>query len=73
MPETRSVGVPKRPRPDGARVAFGPRVVLTKEEAFGACQALADAGRALVRSGGSVEADSLCSLLVLLEERLSTG
>ena len=27
-------------------VRFGTRVVLTKEEAFGACQALADAGEA---------------------------
>jgi hypothetical protein len=45
-------------------------VVLSKEEAFGACQALADAGRILVRSGGHVEADSLGSLFDLLEERL---
>ncbi len=52
---------------------FGPQVVLTKEEAFGACQALADAGRLLVRSGGAVEADTLCSLFVLLEERLMAG
>jgi len=53
-------------------VHFGPRVVLTKEEAFGACQALADAGRVLVRSGGSAEADLLCSLFNLIEERLVT-
>jgi len=73
--EARAVGTSDRRRPgaDGARVAFGPRVVLTKEEAFGACQALADAGRVLVRSGGSSEADTLCSLFVLLEDRLSTG
>ena len=51
-------------------VRFGSRVVLSKEEAFGACQALADAGRILVRSGGRVEADSLGSLFDLLEERL---
>jgi len=60
--------------PDGRRptvpVQFGVRVVLTKEEAFGACQALADAGRLLVRSGGHEEADSLGSLFDLLEERL---
>ena len=49
---------------------FGVRVVLSKEEAFGACQALADAGRLLVRSGGLEEADSLGSLFELLEERL---
>jgi hypothetical protein len=53
-------------------VQFGSRVVLTKEEAFGACQALADAGRVLVRSGGSVEADLLCSLFTLIEDRLVT-
>jgi hypothetical protein len=53
-------------------VHFGPEVVLTKEEAFGACQALADAGRVLVRSGGSAEADLLCSLFSLIEERLVT-
>ncbi len=47
--------------------------MLTKEEAFGACQALADAGRVLVRSGGAVEADSLWSLFALLEERLVTA
>ena len=60
MPERR------RPRP----VHFGVRVVLSKEEAFGACQALADAGRLLVRAGGHEEADSLGSLFELLEERL---
>ena len=51
-------------------VRFGTRVVLTKEEAFGACQALADAGAALVRTGGTAEADVLGSLFALLEERL---
>jgi hypothetical protein len=56
--------------PAGSPVRFGPQVVLTKEEVFGACQALADAGRALVRSGGDAEADTLCSLFALLEERL---
>ena len=75
MHETGSVGAGTRPGPatGGATVTFGPSVVLTKEEAFSACQALADAGRVLVRSGGSVEADTLCSLFVLLEERLSTA
>ncbi|HVC66485.1 MAG TPA: hypothetical protein VND44_02735 [Acidimicrobiales bacterium] len=52
---------------------FGTEVVLTKEEVFGACQALADAGRVLVRSGGAAEADTLGSLFALLEERLATG
>jgi len=59
------------PDPRGlAPVHFGLRVVLTKEEAFGACQALADAGRELVRSGRTAEADTLCSLFSLLEERM---
>jgi hypothetical protein len=60
--------VPDR-RPAGP-VLFGTRVVLSKEEAFTACQALADAGRMLVRSGGLDEADSLGTLFDLLEERL---
>jgi len=60
--------VPDR-RPAGP-VRFGARVILSKEEAFTACQALADAGRMLVRSGGLDEADSLGTLFDLLEERL---
>jgi len=60
--------VPDR-RPAGP-VHFGVRVILSKEEAFTACQALADAGRMLVRSGGLDEADSLGTLFDLLEERL---
>jgi hypothetical protein len=51
-------------------VHFGVHVILSKEEAFTACQALADAGRILVRSGGLDEADSLGTLFDLLEERL---
>ena len=58
--------------PPIAPVHFCPSVVLSKEEAFSACQALADAGRVLVRTGGTDEADSLGSLFVLLEERLVT-
>ncbi len=54
-------------------VHFGARVVLSKEETFEACQALADAGRVLVRSGGLAEADTLGSLFELLEERLVAG
>ena len=73
--ESRHVVAPdaRRTAPVGRAVCFVPQVVLSKDEAFGACQALADAGRGLVRSGGSVEADSLCSLFVLLEERLVSG
>jgi len=44
--------------------------LLTKEEAFAACQVLADAGRVLVRSGAGAEADTLCALFALFEERL---
>ena len=54
-------------------VHFGVRVVLSKQEAFEACQALADAGRVLVRSGGIAEADTLGTLFELLEERLVSG
>ena len=53
-------------------VRFEAQVVLTKEEAFGACQALADAGRVLVRSGEPAQSDLLCSLFALIEERLVT-
>ena len=70
-------GRPSGPRPRrpaaGAAVRFGTEVVLTKEEAFGACQALADAGGVLVRSGRAAEADTLGSLFALLEERLTSG
>jgi len=59
-----------RVRRTPAPVHFGVRVFLSKEEAFGACQTLADAGRVLVRSGSAEEADSLGSLFDLLEERL---
>jgi len=55
------------------RVRFAPGAVLSKDEVFGACQTLADAGRVLVRSGDGAEADGLCSLFVLLEERLVAG
>jgi hypothetical protein len=48
-------------------------VILSKAETFEACQALADAGRVLVRTGGFEEADTLGSLFELLEERLVTG
>jgi hypothetical protein len=57
----------------GGAVRFAPEVVLSKEEVFGACQALADAGRLLVRSGGAAEADVLCALFTLLEDRLVAG
>jgi len=57
----------------GRPVHFGGHVILSKAETFEACQALADAGRVLVRTGGFEEADTLGSLFELLEERLVTG
>jgi len=54
-------------------VRFSPTVVLTKAEAFDACQALADAGGRLVRVGATDEADALAGLFGLLERRLTDG
>ena len=63
--------------PDAARPAtparFEPSVGLTKREAFGACQALADADRWLIRAGRTAEADALGDLFELLEDRLTAG
>ncbi len=68
------VGPPVDGRPvHGRPVHFGGHVILSKAETFEACQALADAGRVLVRTGGFEEADTLGSLFELLEERLVTG
>jgi hypothetical protein len=53
------------------RVSFGSDVVLSKGEVFGACQALADADRALLRAGRTDEAGALGALFELLEQRLS--
>jgi hypothetical protein len=62
-------------RPPVARaagpVSFGTTVLLTKAEVFGACQALADADRALLRVGRAPEAAALGDLFELLEQRLS--
>jgi hypothetical protein len=58
------------PTPD--RIRFAPSVLLSKAEAFGACQALADADRALLRSGGTSEATALGDLFELLEQRLAS-
>jgi len=63
--------------PDGARPTTPARfellVGLTKREAFGACQALADADRWLIRAGRTAEADALGDLFELLEDRLTAG
>jgi len=57
--------------PTSRRVSFGSQVLLSKGEVFGACQALADADRALLRAGRTGEADALGDLFELLEQRLS--
>jgi len=56
----------------GDRVRFAPSVSLTKAEAFGACQALADADRVLLKSGRTSEATALGDLFELLEQRLAS-
>ena len=63
----------RHPEGQSRPVRFGRGVILSKQETFEACQALADAGRALVRSGGLEEADTLGTLFELLEERLVAG
>ena len=52
-------------------VRFQDSVSLSKGEVFGACQALADADRLLVRTGGRSEASALGDLFELLESRLT--
>ena len=51
-------------------VRFQDSVVLSKGEVFGACQALADADRLLLKGGGRREASALGDLFDLLEARL---
>ena len=54
----------------GERVSFSPAVVLTKREAFDACEACAEAERALLRIGRAAEAGRLAALFELIEARL---
>ncbi len=54
------------------RIRFAPSVSLSKAEAFGACQALADADRVLLKSGLIAEATALGDLFELLEQRLAS-
>jgi len=58
-------------RVDIAPLGFARSVQLTKTEVFGACQALADADRALLRTGRTHEAKALGDLFELLEQRLA--
>ena len=62
---------PGRPAPPARPLAFGTTVLLSKAEVFGACQALADADRLLLRCGASQEAAALGDLFELLEHRLA--
>jgi hypothetical protein len=57
--------------PGAEPIRFEDSVVLSKGEVFGACQALADADRLLLRGGAKSEASALGDLFELLEARLS--
>jgi len=54
----------------GEQVSFSTAVVLTKREAFEACEACAEAERALLRMGRAAEAGRLAALFELIEGRL---
>ncbi len=66
--EGESAGATTRP---GRPTPFRPCVWLTKQEAFDACQALADADRVLVAAGTIYEARVLGDLFELLEDRMT--
>jgi len=53
-----------------AQVSFSTAVVLTKREAFEACEACAEAERALLRTGRAAEAGRVAALFELIEGRL---
>ncbi len=53
-----------------AAVRFAPAIVLTKREAFDACEVCADAERTLLRVGRSADAARLAALFELFESRL---
>jgi hypothetical protein len=67
-PAGAAVGEAPPAGPDAVR--FQDSVVLSKGEVFGACQALADADRLLLKGGGKSEASALGDLFDLLEARL---
>jgi len=60
---------PGHPSPDVA-IRFAAAVVLTKREAFDACEACAEVERALLRCGRTSEAVRAAALFELLESRL---
>ena len=57
-------------RGDSGTVRFALAVVLSKREAFEACDACAEAERALLRAGRVVEAARLAAVFELIEDRL---
>ena len=57
-------------RPRRATIRFAPSIVLTKREAFEACEVCADVERALLRAGRAVEAARAAALFELFESRL---
>ncbi len=62
-----------RPVAGESEVSFSATIRLTKAEVFAACQALADADRILVSSGGLRESRAIADLFELMEERLVAG
>jgi hypothetical protein len=52
------------------KVRFRLSVVLTKREAFEACEVCADVERALLRAGRVIEAARVAALFELFESRL---
>ena len=55
---------------DAERVHFATALVLTKREAFSACEVCAEAERSLLRLGRPVEAAGIAALFELIEGRL---
>jgi hypothetical protein len=55
------------------KVRFALVIVLTKGEAFEACEICADVERALLRAGRAVEAARVATLFELFESRLTVG
>jgi hypothetical protein len=59
--------------PAHGHVRFAAAVVLSKREAFEACDACAESERALLRAGRVAEAGRLAALFELIENRLMGG